>query len=313
MADNNDKSSIRAGRGDACEGDALKNAIELETDFLLSQYYDEYLFNDDMLNVSLNIDLKLLNTILYPTVTGIRVPFYKKMSSSSSLDRDYLSVCRDYGSGRDLLVAIAGDSHACRVYPHIKGLISNSDTGFILHPENFAVGGARAHLYTATQEFRNLIDSPAEIIIMWISSNDFDSIRPSNISESRYRFDLINSIIKIFKLLTERGKIVYIIGIPIRYTTRNSCKEWLQRRVRAANLRLTSHLRNRFIQLDSSYRAIESFASERFKGQHRNEMVHFIPRMYQMLSYDLVRHISEDLRSRQSIPCKFWHKLRNEY
>ena len=55
MADNkftngvSDKSSIRAGSGDACEGDALKNAIELETDFLLSQYYDEYVFNDDML------------------------------------------------------------------------------------------------------------------------------------------------------------------------------------------------------------------------------------------------------------------------
>ena len=233
------------------------------------------------------------------------------MYSSSRFDSAYLSICRDYSFGRHLILAVAGDSHAKRLYPHIQDVINNYDTRFFLHSENLGIGGAQAFGYTARQQFINLQHSPAEVVILWIGSNDFDSIRPNDISEERYRFDLINRLIKIFKLLSEQGKIVYIVGIPVRFSTRNSTPQWLQRRVRAANQRLTSLLKNRFYQLSRDYWQIESFASERFRSQHRNEMVHFTSRLYQMLSNDVIRHIAEDLRSKKSAPCKFWHKLRN--
>ena len=103
-------------------------------------------------------------------------------------------------------------------------------------------------------------------------------------------------IINMFIELTLEGKVVYVVGLPTRFTTRHFQVDKYNVVNRAVNFKLANLLGNRFIRLPASCYEMDAYRKE------WGDIVHLHSRHYVTVAEMVTLHIHNDLKNRSSLP-----------
>ena len=214
------------------------------------------------------------------------------MASEPNYDDDYLIVADRYNNGNQEVIAVGGDSHGKRLFYEFERLVAGFAGNFASLNLSFAVGGAHAHSYRKLQEYFDMrFNYGFQIVIIEIGSNDVDSTNPNILPMT-----IAQHIINIFIELTLEDKVVYVVGLPTRFTTRHFQVDKYNAVNRAVNFKLANLLGNRFIRLPAS--CYERYAY-RTEG---DSIVHLYPHHYVTVAQIVTEHIHNDLENRSSLP-----------
>ena len=212
-------------------------------------------------------------------------------------DQTYADVARRYNSGNRLCIAVGGDSHGIRLWQQFL----ESDTRFVFpnlaiyDEKSFGVSGGLARSYKTHRGSVNMCGNRLrnfKIVVLMIGSNDPDQ------EHGRTCWEITIDIASIVKDLTNKGKIVYVVAIPSRFTFRRATAIDYCRQNRSINHKLFRILKNRFITLPPGSYEQSSFARE-LAGQR---IVHLKRQRYADLAEKVFRHIDADLRNAASMP-----------
>ena len=212
-------------------------------------------------------------------------------------DRTYTEVARRYNGGNRLCIAVGGDSHARRLWEQFL----TSETRYIfpnlsIYDVNFGISGGLARTYMSHSGSVNMFErnrlQNLNIVVLMIGSNDPDQ------EHGRTCWEITIDIARIVKDLTNKGKIVYVVAIPTRFTFRRATAIDYCRQNRSIGHKLFRILKNRYITLPPGCYQESSFARE-FSG---NRIVHLTRQHYSDLADKVFRHIDVDLRNAASMP-----------
>ena len=119
-------------------------------------------------------------------------------------------------------IAIAGDSHAREVSWRMRPLRDENNYGGLQlhqsvgHAQGFVRGGMTSFQFYNSVYYEQLKVCSENIVVIILGGNDLDSDQPQT-PESVYQ-----KLIKIYQELTARGKIVFIVESPKRFSVRVS-------------------------------------------------------------------------------------------
>ena len=134
----------------------------------------------------------------------------------------YINITQVLSNG---FIAIAGDSHArevgCRMRPLLDennygGLQLHQSVGHVGHAQGIVQGGMTAFQFYNSMYYEQLKVCSANIVVIILGGNDLDSDQPQTPE------DVYQKLIKIYQELTARGKIVFIVESPKRFSVRVS-------------------------------------------------------------------------------------------
>ena len=201
------------------------------------------------------------------------------------------------------ILGIGGDSHGRLLFEQLKSALNARESRLSLS-ESFAYckGGTKTTSYMQLREYRNLGCSNATICVLMIGSNDMDVSNPLTAEE------YVDNLIRLFMDLSRLGKVVYVVGLPMRETVHNIASvEFYKKISRKVSDKLAIQLHNRFIKLPSHLYAHDSYVAQTFHGQERCEKVHLKPQGYMDTAIRVLDHITADLKynlsSPSTIPC----------
>ena len=252
-------------------------------------------------------------------------------------DQTYLRVCEKFKTdGQNLTLAILGDSHAKRLYAKVQDEVENQEVQKFLLRATCAVGGARAGEFVESQSlmFNSLCseDDISDIVIIWIGGNDLDEdLRNIDIQDkhawNRHLHNrALRGVLDLFVRLTKAGKIVYVIMLPERYSTRNvKLQASLQNTTTRVEVYRDSCKRfNSFLRrvLDTRVivlpRRLNLNVKEAFEGVFHpyfgKEYVHLREQHYTAMADVVLSYIKNDLDGKKSMPENFkLQELLNRY
>ena len=223
----------------------------------------------------------------------------------------YINITQVLSNG---FIAIAGDSHArevgCRMRPlrdenNYGGLQLHQSVGHVGHARGFVQGGMTAFQFYNSMYYEQLKVCSANIVVIILGGNDLDSDQPKTPE------DVYQKLIKIYQELTARGKIVFMVESPKRYSVRVSSQDehdeekqnlaycaYEKRRKRLSYL-LARGFKARFIALPSNY-----FKNSSFKKQRGNSYVHLKAEYYMELADLIFKMIEKDFSQVKILPSK---------
>ena len=209
-------------------------------------------------------------------------------------DTRYHEVCADLAHAR---LAVGGDSHCSRMANAMRSI--PIEGGIRMNGAfNFAEGGMTLMRYRGVQRYFSLRQCNANVALLFLGGNDLDMPRP------RERRDVISDFLNLFLDLEASGKVVYVVGIPNRWSRRNQNLQMMQHKISYINLRLKWILKGRFISMPSFLYREDSFERQ---VRHapvgppiRVEMVHLLPQYYTTLAKHVLQRVTSDLRRRKS-------------
>ena len=190
------------------------------------------------------------------------------------------------------VIAMGGDSHGRNICDAMFTMLGYDryDEGVRLaHPCNFAVGGRRAMSYMGDPMFLRLRGSLAPIIVLELGGNDLD------MELSRPWTTVVVDILTLFSELSRAGKIVYIVGLPWRHSSRWQDVPLMKSKIQHINRKLKRDLNTRFIAIPPPCYPIASFAVSA-----RGERVHLRPEFYEMAADRILFRINMDLHNRRT-------------
>ena len=174
----------------------------------------------------------------------------------------YINITQVLSNG---FIAIAGDSHAREVGCRMRPLRDENNYGGLQlyqsvgHAQGFVQGGMTAFQFYNSMYYEQLKVCSANIVVIILGGNDLDSDQPQTPE------DVYQKLIKIYQELTARGKIVFIVESPKRFSVRVSSldkhdeekqnlayRAYEKRRKRLSYL-LVSGFKARFIALSSNF------------------------------------------------------------
>ena len=218
-------------------------------------------------------------------------------------DRRYNEVCANLAHAR---LAVGGDSHARRMAVAMEQLIGrgNFEGGITLNrPFNFTQGGMQLMNYFNDGNYNSLKRCSADVVLLFLGGNDLDMIRP------RERRDVLHDFLMLFIELESLGKVVYIVGIPNRWSRRHQNLHDMQANISYINQRLKYIIKGRFIALPTfTYRADSFERVFRHVGPPgppiREERVHLLEENYPVVAQHVLQKVDRNLRSRWTEPNK---------
>ena len=216
-------------------------------------------------------------------------------------DATYDDLCDDQDNWS---LALGGDSHGSRLGSAMRGLIGQGrfDGGVWLNRGfNFCQGGMQAMRYQRDQRFDRLRSCSARIILLALGGNDLDQ------RYRRDRRDVIHDLLLLIVDLERRGKIVYVIGIPWRHSSRRQNGDVMRSKISYINRKLKQIIHHRLIALPSRCYPRRSFERSFFRpdnGPIREEYVHLLPEMYICAARHILSRLNQDLRGRHSPPSR---------
>ena len=228
------------------------------------------------------------------------------MAVGPNLDARYARLCE--GSERPHL-AIGGNSHGRKLSGELWSILARGhEGGLYLYLENgrfnnFCQGGVTVPRYENHYLFRQLLDSNANVALLELGGNDLDSPDPV---DSR---QVMSNLLALFRELESRGKVVYVLSLPFRFTVRNPtvCSVVAyNKKVNYINKRLRYILKGRLIRIPSTL-----YKESVFHESH-GEKVHFMDPHYATTAYECIFHIIRDLNERLSPPGTYRTRLSEE-
>ena len=154
-------------------------------------------------------------------------------------DRTYADVARRYSSGNRVCIAVGGDSHGIRLWQAF--LESDSrlvfPNLFIFPDDSFGVSGGLARTYRTHRGSVNMSGNLLQrfnIVVLMIGSNDPDCFQ----ADGRTCWAITLDIAKIVQDLTHKGKIVYVVAMPTRFTFRRATESDYRSQNRSINKKL---------------------------------------------------------------------------
>ena len=212
-------------------------------------------------------------------------------------DRTYTDVARRYNSGNRLCIAVGGDSHGIRLWQQFL----ESETRYlfpnltIYDEKSFGVSGGLARSYETHRGSVNMCGNRLrnfKIVVLMIGSNDPDQFH------GRTCWQITRDIESIVKDLTKKGKIVYVVALPSRFTFRRATARDYCQQNRAIGHKLSRMFKNRYITLPPG-----SYQESAFAREHSGtRIVHLKRERYSLLADKIFRHIDKDLRNKASMP-----------
>ena len=151
---------------------------------------------------------------------------------------------------------MGGDSHGrniCDAIISMLGYNRYNEGVRLANPCNFAVGGKRAMSYMGDAMFLRLRGCSAPIIVLELGGNDLD------MEDSRPWTTVVHDLLTLFVELSREGKIVYIVGLPWRHSSRWQDVPLMKRKIQDINRRLKRDLNTRFIAIPPPCYPITSF------------------------------------------------------
>ena len=202
-------------------------------------------------------------------------------SATPAMESTFERLCNTWDHAT---VCIGGDSQARRMgqamfrdigYGQMEGGVRLATGRF-----NFGSGGATCANYHQSAAFDALKYSSADIVLLTCGGNDLDL--PGVITDGR---DVIYGLLKMFiDLEVNYGKVVFIIGIPRRYSKRNKDpargeenEKAMERKLIYINKTLKMIIKGRLISLPATVNQKNAFQRvfrQRPNGQGFEEFVH---------------------------------------
>ena len=202
-------------------------------------------------------------------------------------------------------VCIGGDSQARRMgdamerdlgYGQMEGGVRLARGRF-----NFGSGGATSANYHQSAEFDAMKYSSADIVLLTCGGNDLDL--PRVITDGR---DVIYELLKMFiDLEVNYGKVVFIVGIPRRYSKRNKDpargeenEKAMEDKIIYINKTLKKIIKGRLIPLPATVNQRNAFQRvfrPRENGQGFEEFVHFKPTNYHLAGTHVLQILNQEL------------------
>ena len=222
-------------------------------------------------------------------------------SSYVANDRRYNEVCANLAHAR---LAVGGDSHARKMAVAMEQLIGrgNFEGGISLNrPFNFAQGGMQLMNYVNDWNYNSLKRCSADVVLLFLGGNDLDMIRP------RERRDVLHDFLMLFIELESLGKVVYIVGIPNRWSQRHQNLREMQAKISYINQRLRYIIKGRYIALPTFTYREDSFERLFRPGKPpgppiREERVHLLEENYTAVAQHVLQKVNHNLRSRWTEP-----------
>ena len=223
-------------------------------------------------------------------------------------DRGYLQLCEN----GDWSISLGGDSHCrniCRAMVDMIGYQRYQGGVRLARNFNFAEGGKRAMGFHGDPLFYDLRRGSAQIVLLHLGGNDLD------MATNRPWEAVVHDLLSLFVDLERRGKIVYIVGLPSRHSTRHQDLRLMQQKISRINKKLKRTIRTRFIALPPSCFPITSYERRWYRprgqpnGRHREERVHLFPENYREAADHILFRLNMDLRGRLSPPRRIRGKV----
>ena len=195
-------------------------------------------------------------------------------------------------------IGSGGDSHGRLIYDMLVNFLANNQVsfpGWVMYAQHFASGGSTTSTYLKSREYVDLWKTAShdpKVVLLALGSNDLDGT--GNVMEL-----IFGNLVELYRQLTERGKIVYILEAPTRFTVRTqggfSVQDLNKRRMKLQKV-CRAAFRGRFITIPGDY-----FKDDVFETQ-RCGKVHFKPEYYASLAEKVLTHIRDDLVDQKSPP-----------
>ena len=155
--------------------------------------------------------------------------------------------------------------------------------------------------YQRDHRFHNLRSSSARIVLLALGGNDLDQ------EYNRDRRDVIHDLLLLIIDLERRGKIVYVIGIPWRHSSRHQDEDEMRAKISYINRKLKQIIHHRLISLPSRCYPKRSFERSFYRprnGPIKEEYVHLFPEIYTYAARKILERLNDDLRGKHSPPSK---------
>ena len=230
----------------------------------------------------------------------------------SQQDGGYLALC---DNGANWTISIGGDSHGRNFANAMVDLIGYSryEGGVRLASNfNFASGGKRAMEFHGDPLFSNLRMCSAQIVLLHLGGNDLDMVN------SRPWEAVVHDLLSMFVDLERRGKIVYIVGLPFRHSSRHQDVGLMKENIKHINKKLKKTIKTRFIQLPTYCFPLTAYTRSFYQrrnhrnqpfGRYMEERVHLEPDLYKQAAEHILWRLNMDLQGKRSPPSKIQGKV----